>query len=109
MKSIKNVPDYPEYLRELIICSSHQVSSKKLVSKTKCDISIIAFGEGEVSSDITNKGETMYICVSGVATIAIDGTDYRILPGQTMIVEAGMEHQIKGEDDYKVVQIIAEV
>lgn len=108
MKVIRNVPDYPEYLRELIIATSHQVSSKKLVTKAKCDISILAFGEGESSSDITNKGETLYICVSGVANIAIDGTDYKILPGQTMIVEAGMEHQIKGENDYKVVQIIAE-
>ena len=108
MKNIKNLPDYPEYLKELIIAASHTVSSRKIITGIKCDITLLAFGEGEDKCEMCHSGEAMYLCVEGTATIKMDDTDYKIKEGQLMTIEAGMQHIICGNSDYKLLQILTE-
>lgn len=109
MKSLRNLPDYPEYLKELMIAVDNQSSAKKILCETKCDINLLTYGEGAKEYSECFKGDVLYLGIEGVATLTLDGTDYDIAPGQVMAVEGDMPHSLKGEEAYKIVQIITEV
>ena len=105
--SIKNLPfDEPFHLSQHISCRAGQVSSMGLTKpNSTCDMTVLAFSEGESVSEETYAADMMYMVVEGAMTVALPDRRETLDCGQAMVVSAGTPHAVEGPGAFKMLQI----
>ena len=106
-KKIKNIP-YEEIvtLRELVPCQEGQVVSRTLAQNNAVSVTLFSFAKGEEISTHRSEGDAFVTCLEGVGKITIDGEEYFLKEGQSIVMPAGHPHAVYGEVAFKMLLVV---
>ena len=102
MEFLRNLPvDHPEELAGLIEIRPGRVVSMALSRSEHCQMTLLAFGDGESVSEERYFGDTLYYVLEG----SMPDKETVLRAGACMAVPAGVTHAIGGEGPFKLLQI----
>ena len=89
-------------LKEQIAYLEGQVVSKTLAQNDALSITLFSFAKGEEISTHESGGDAFVTCLDGVGKITIDGMDYLLHEGESIVMPAGHPHAVHGEEAFKM-------
>lgn len=89
-------------LKEQISYQEGQIISKTLAQNSAVSITLFSFDQGEEISTHESGGDAFVTCLDGVGQITIDGIDYQLEEGQSIIMPAGHPHAVMGKERFKM-------
>lgn len=106
-KKIKNIPhEEIVTLRELVPCQEGQVVSRTLAQNDAVSVTLFSFAKGEEISTHRSEGDAFVTCLEGVGKITIDGKEYILKEGQSIIMPADHPHAVYGEEAFKMLLVV---
>ena len=76
-------------LKEQISYQDGQVVSKTLAQNSAVSITLFSFAKGEEISSHKSDGDAFVTCLDGIGKITIDGTEYLLHEGESIVMPAG--------------------
>ena len=92
-------------LKEQISYQDGQVVSKTLAQNPAVSITLFSFAKGEEISTHASDGDAFVTCLDG-GKITIDGTEYLLHEGESIIMPAGHPHAVYGQEAFKMLLIV---
>ena len=89
-------------LREQIAYQDGQIVSKTLVQNDTISITLFAFDKDEEISTHESGGDAMVLCLDGVGKITIDGVEYILHAGESIVMPARHPHAVYAQEQYKM-------
>lgn len=89
-------------LKEQVEYQADQVVSKTLAQNSALSVTLFAFDKGEEISTHESGGDAMVTCLDGTGKITIDGIEYFLHEGDTIVMPAKHPHSVFGEDKFKM-------
>ena len=106
-RKIKNIPhEEIVTLRELVPCQEGQVVSRTLAQNDAVSVTLFSFAKGEEISTHRSQGDAFVTCLEGVGKITIDGEEYILKEGQSIVMPAGHPHAVYGEEAFKMLLVV---
>lgn len=107
MKGMKNI-DKAEVLvlKDQITYQKGQVVSKTLAQNEHLSVTLFSFDKGEEISTHESGGDAFVTCLDGVGKITIDGQDYELREGQSIVMPAGHPHAVYGQEQFKMLLVV---
>ena len=106
-KKIKNIPhEEIVTLRELVPCQEGQVVSRTLAQNDAVSVTLFSFVKGEEISTHRSQGDAFVTCPEGVGKITIDGKEYILKEGQSIVMPADHPHAVYGEEAFKMLLVV---
>ena len=93
-------------LKEQISYQEGQVVSKTLAQNSAVSITLFSFSKGEEISTHKSGGDAFVTCLDGVGKINIDGTEYLLHEGESIVMPAGHPHAVYGEEAFKMLLVV---
>ena len=93
-------------LKEQISYKEGQVVSKTLAQNNAVSITLFSFAKGEEISTHASGGDAFVTCLDGVGKITIDGVDYLLHEGESIVMPAGHPHAVYGEQAFKMLLVV---
>ena len=104
---MKNIsPAEVVVLKDQIAYHEGQVVSKTLAQNDALSITLFSFAKGEEISTHESGGDAFVTCLDGVGKITIDGVDYLLHEGESIVMPAGHPHAVYGEDAFKMLLVV---
>ena len=89
-------------LKEQISYQEGQVVSKTLAQNP----ALFSFAKGEEISTHESSGDAFVTCLDGVGKITIDGTEYLLHEGESIVMPAGHPHAVYGQEAFKMLLVV---
>lgn len=89
-------------LKELVSYQDGQVVSKTLVQNSAVSVTLFAFEKDEEISTHASGGDAMVTVLEGKGKFTIDGKEYILEEGKTIIMPAGKPHAVYGVERFKM-------
>ena len=106
MEHLKNLPlNHIENLSKMIDIQPGRVVSMALSKNEHCQMTLLAFADGESVSQEQYFGDTMYYVLEGEMPLTINDKKYLLHSGDCMAVPAGVLHAVGGTTPFKLLQI----
>ena len=83
-----------------------QVVSKTLVQNEAVSVTLFAFWEGEEISTHESKGDAFVTCIDGVGEVTIDGVNYELTEGDSIVMPANHPHAVRGKENFKMLLVV---
>ncbi|HBL85449.1 MAG: cupin [Clostridiales bacterium GWF2_38_85] len=83
-----------------------QIVSKTLIQNSALSLTLFAFDKGEEISSHKSSGDAMVIALDGVGRITIDGVDYILKAGETIIMPVGKPHAVYAAEQFKMFLVV---
>ena len=83
-----------------------QVVSKTLAQNDAVSITLFSFDKGEEISTHQSGGDAFVTCLDGVGKITIDGVDYLLHEGESIVMPAGHPHAVYGQEQFKMLLVV---
>ena len=80
-----------------------QVVSKTLAQNRNVSLTLFAFEKGEEISTHESGGDAFVTCLDGVGLITIDGKDYELHEGESIVMPAHHPHAVRGKERFKMI------
>ena len=93
-------------LRDQVLCQPGQVVSKTLAQNDALSITLSAFDKDEQISTHASGGDAFVTCLEGVGKITIDGVDYELHEGESIVMPAGHPHAVYGKEQFKMLLVV---
>ena len=93
-------------LKDQISYQQGQVVSKTLTQNPAVSITLFSFDKGEEISTHESGGDAFVTCLDGVGKITIDGVDYLLHEGESIVMPAGHPHAVYGEEKFKMLLVV---
>lgn len=93
-------------LKDQISYQQGQVVSKTLAQNPAVSITLFSFDKGEEISTHESGGDAFVTCLDGVGKITIDGVDYLLHEGESIVMPAGHPHAVYGEEKFKMLLVV---
>lgn len=93
-------------LKEQVVYQEGQVVSKKLAQNEHLSLTIFAFDKNEEISTHESSGDAFVTCLDGVGKITIDGREYILHEGESIVMPAGHPHAVFGEEQFKMLLVV---
>lgn len=93
-------------LKEQVAYQQGQVVSKTLAQNQALSITLFSFDKGEEISAHKSKGDAFVTCLDGKGKITIDGKEYFLTEGQSIVMPAGHPHAVYGEMQFKMLLVV---
>lgn len=93
-------------LKEQVAYQEGQVVSKTLAQNSALSITLFAFAKGEEISTHESGGDAMVTCLDGVGRITIDGKEYEVKEGDTIVMPAKHPHAVYGVENFKMLLVV---
>lgn len=93
-------------LREQVAYQQGQVVSKTLAQNEALSVTLFAFDKGEEISTHKSDGDAFVTCLDGVGRITIDGVEYELTQGESIVMPAGHPHAVYGKDQFKMLLVV---
>ena len=90
-------------LKDQIACQPGQVVSKTLAQNEALSITLFSFDKGEEISTHASGGDAFVTCLDGVGKITIDGVEYILHEGESIVMPAG---HFFGEETFKMLLVV---
>ncbi len=89
-------------LNEQVEYQAGQVVSKTLAQNSELSVTLFAFDKGEEISTHESDGDAMVTCLDGTGRITIDGVEYILHEGDTIVMPARHPHAVYGAEQFKM-------
>lgn len=89
-------------LKDEIAYQEGQVVSKTLAQNPAVSVTLFAFEKGEEISTHESGGDAMVIVLDGTGRIAIDGREFILQQGESIVMPAKTPHAVFGEERFKM-------
>ena len=93
-------------LKDEIAYQKGQVVSKTLVQNDSVGITLFSFDKGEEISTHESGGDAFVTCLDGVGKITVDGVEYIIKEGESIVMPARHPHAVYGEEQFKMLLVV---
>lgn len=93
-------------LKEQIAYQEGQVVSKTLVQNNALSMTLFSFAKGEEISTHESNGDAFVTCLDGIGKITIDGVDYLLHQGESIVMPAKHPHAVYGEEAFKMLLVV---
>ena len=93
-------------LKEKVDYRDGQHVSKTLVQNGSVSVTLFSFDKGEEISSHKSDGDAFVTCLDGVGRITVDGTDYEICEGESIVMPAGHPHAVYGKERFKMLLVV---
>lgn len=106
MDALRNLPtQQPEQLAQLIQIQPGRVVSMSMSRQENCQMTLLAFGDGESVSEERYFGDTLYYVLEGSMPLRMESGERTLTAGQCLAVPAGVSHAVGGGGSFKLLQI----
>ena len=93
-------------LKEQVEYQKGQVVSKTLAQNNSVSVTIFSFDKGEEISTHESGGDALVTCLEGVGRITIDGKDYELKEGESILMPARHPHAVYGKEQFKMLLVV---
>lgn len=93
-------------LKEQVAYQPGQVVSKTLAQNAALSVTLFAFDKGEEISTHAAGGDAFVTCLDGVGRIVLDGTEYLLHEGESIVMPAGHPHAVSGAEMFKMLLVV---
>lgn len=93
-------------LKEQVAYQPGQVVSKTLAQNDVLSVTLFAFDKGEEISTHAAGGDAFVTCLDGVGRIVLDGTEYLLHEGESIVMPAGHPHAVSGAEMFKMLLVV---
>ncbi|MFV0465294.1 MAG: cupin domain-containing protein [Lachnospiraceae bacterium] len=93
-------------LKDLVTYQEGQVVSKTLVQNSAISVTLFAFAKGEEISTHESGGDALVTCLDGVGRITIDGVEYLLEEGQSVVMPAKHPHAVFAQEAFKMSLVV---
>ena len=93
-------------LKDQIAYQQGQVVSKTLAQNDHLSVTLFSFDQGEEISTHESGGDALVTCLDGVGKITIDGMEYELREGQSIIMPAKHPHAVFGQEQFKMLLVV---
>ncbi|WP_432618034.1 cupin domain-containing protein [Butyricicoccus sp.] len=93
-------------LKEQVSYQEGQVVSKTLAQNDALSITLFAFDKDEEISTHESGGDAFVTCLDGVGKITIDGMDYELHEGESIVMPAKHPHAVYGKEQFKMLLVV---
>ena len=93
-------------LKDQVTYQQGQVVSKTLAQNDAVSITLFSFDKGEGISTHQSGGDAFVTCLDGVGKITIDGVDYLLHEGESIVMPAGHPHAVYGQEQFKMLLVV---
>ena len=107
MTGIKNISKAEVVtLKEQVAYQAGQVVSKTLAQNEHLSITLFAFDKDEEISTHESGGDAFVTCLDGVGKITIDGVEYLLKEGESIVMPAKHPHAVYGQEQFKRLLVV---
>lgn len=107
MNAIKNIEKSQVLtLKNEVAYQPGQVVSKTLAQNNALSVTLFAFDKGEEISTHESGGDAFVTCLDGVGRITIDGKDYELHEGESIVMPARHPHAVYGQAQFKMLLVV---
>ena len=107
MNAIKNIEKSQVLtLKNEVSYQPGQVVSKTLAQNNALSVTLFAFDKGEEISTHESGGDAFVTCLDGVGRITIDGKDYELHEGESIVMPASHPHAVFGQEQFKMLLVV---
>ena len=104
---MKNIPfSQGLTLREQIAYQPGQVVSRTLVQNESVSVTLFSFDKDEEISTHESGGDAFVTCLDGVGRITIDGVEYELHQGESIVMPARHPHAVYGKEQFKMLLVV---
>ena len=93
-------------LRDQVAYQDGQIVSKTLAQNSNVSITLFSFDKGEEISTHESGGDAFVTCLDGVGKITIDGVDYELHEGESIVMPAKHPHAVFGIEQFKMLLVV---
>ena len=93
-------------LADQIEYQAGQVVSKTLVQNELVSMTIFSFDKGEEISTHESGGDAFVTCLDGMGRITIDGKEYLLREGESIVMPARHPHAVYGQEPFKMLLVV---
>lgn len=93
-------------LKEEVQYQDGQVVSKTLAQNSHVSITLFAFDKDEEISTHESGGDAFVTCLDGTGKITIDGIDYLLHEGESIVMPAKHPHAVFGQEKFKMLLVV---
>lgn len=83
-----------------------QVVSKTLVQNKAVSLTLFAFDKDEEISTHQSEGDALILALEGEGKITIDGQDYVLKAGETIVMPSGHPHAVYATEKFKMFLVV---
>ena len=107
MTGIKNMEQAAVLtLKEQVAYQPGQVVSKTLAQNDAQSDTLFALDKGEEISTHESGGDAFVTCLDGVGRITIDGVQYELHEGESIVMPARHPHAVFGQEQFKMLLVV---
>ena len=104
---MKNIPKSEIIrLKDEIEYIDGQIASKTLVQNGYVSMTLFSFEKDEEISTHEAGGDAFVTCLDGVGKITIDGIEYELKEGDSIVMPARHPHAVMGKERFKMLLIV---
>lgn len=93
-------------LKDEVAYQDGMVVSKTLVQNDAVSVTLFAFDKGEEISTHESSGDAFVTCLDGVGKITVDGIEYILKEGESIVMPAKHPHAVFGEERFKMLLVV---
>ena len=93
-------------LKEQVDYQPGQVVSKTLAQNDAVSVTLFSFDKGEEISTHQSGGDAFVTCLDGVGRITIDGVEYEVHEGESIVMPAKHPHAVYGKEQFKMLLVV---
>lgn len=107
MNLIKNISKSEVHvLKDQVTYQEGQVVSKTLAQNDAVSITLFAFDKDEAISTHESGGDAFVTCLDGIGRITIDGVEYILHEGESIVMPAKRPHAVYGAEQFKMLLVV---
>lgn len=107
MEKMKNISEKEVLtLREQVAYQPGQVVSRTLAQNSAVSVTLFSFDKGEEISTHASGGDAFVTCLDGVGQITIDGEEFLLHQGESIVMPAGHPHAVYGQEQFKMLLVV---
>lgn len=93
-------------LKDQIQYQTGQVVSRTLVQNNAVSVTLFPFDKDEEISTHESGGDAFVTCLDGVGRITIDGVEYEVHEGESIVMPAKHPHAVYGKEQFKMLLVV---
>ena len=93
-------------LKDQVAYQEGQVVSRTLAQNEHVSVTLFSFDKGEEISTHESGGDAFVTCLGGVGKVTIDGVEYILHEGDSIVMPAKHPHAVYGEEQFKMLLVV---
>ena len=107
MTGIKNINKAEVMaLKDQVEYQDGQVVSKTLAQNEHVSVTLFSFDKGEEISTHKSGGDAFVTCLDGVGKVTIEGEEYILKEGDSIVMPAKHPHAVYGQEQFKMLLVV---